>query len=239
MRGRRAARSRAGAAHGARPPAGEAVMAGSSVIGRNDAPRGRTPGEHQVSPSSSGGSAAAQGGPGLDPVVLVHAGRVSSSSAQSSRACSSTRCRPSTPRRSRASGSQCPGESSSAASQASWLVGASPKYTVAWALASGDIMWFIHMYMQFGCAASEAIIQVSDQPVVPSAGLMASTGAPSAWSELTWNCQVVPTTTSPAGERADLLGEGRRPVQRSVGQAAPRAARWPHRTAPGLAGRGS
>jgi len=30
------------------------------------------------------------------------------------------------------------------------LVGASPNQTVAWAFASADIMWFIHMYMQFG-----------------------------------------------------------------------------------------
>ena len=39
---------------------------------------------------------------------------------------------------------------------------------MAWALASGDIMWSIHMYMQFGCAASLAIIQVSDHPVALS-----------------------------------------------------------------------
>ena len=58
-------------------------------------------------------------------------------------------------------------------------------------------MWSIHMSMQFGCSASAYIIQVSDQPVVPSSGVIASTGAPSAWSRLTWNGQVVPTTTSP------------------------------------------
>ena len=32
------------------------------------------------------------------------------------------------------------------------------------------MMWFIHMYMQFGCWASELIIHVSDQPVDPSSG---------------------------------------------------------------------
>ena len=48
--------------------------------------------------------------------------------------------------------------------------GASPNHSATSAFASGLMMWFIHMYMQFGCSASELIIQVSDQPVAPSSG---------------------------------------------------------------------
>src|SRR5947207_8922063 len=64
-------------------------------------------------------------------------------------------------------------------------------------------MKFIHWYMQFGCAADELIIQVSDQPVAPSlgtnpwlAGLIA-TGCPFALSVQYWYCHVVPTQSSP------------------------------------------
>ena len=56
------------------------------------------------------------------------------------------------------------------------------------------------MYMQFGWAASLEIIQVSDQPVAPSAGLIESTGASSATRLLTWYCQVVPMVMSPAAK---------------------------------------
>ncbi len=42
--------------------------------------------------------------------------------------------------------------------------------------ASADIMWSIHMSMQFGCAAFLAIIQVSDQPVEPSSGCTPAIG---------------------------------------------------------------
>ena len=48
--------------------------------------------------------------------------------------------------------------------------GASPNHAATLALASGLMMWFIHRYMQFGCLASEEIIQVSDHPVAPSSG---------------------------------------------------------------------
>ena len=52
--------------------------------------------------------------------------------------------------------------------------------------------------MQFGCFDVDAIIQVSDQPVEPSSGSVASTGtgsfAPCSW--LTWYCQVVPAVLS-------------------------------------------
>ena len=56
------------------------------------------------------------------------------------------------------------------------FAGASPNHSATAAFALGLTMWFIHMYMQFGCLASDEIIQVSDQPVAPSFGRIASTG---------------------------------------------------------------
>ena len=57
----------------------------------------------------------------------------------------------------------------------------------------------IHLYMQLGCLAWDEIIQLSDQPVVPSLGLTAltGTGGVAPWRTPTWYCQVVPTTMSP------------------------------------------
>ncbi len=55
-------------------------------------------------------------------------------------------------------------------SHAFWFDGASPNHAATAALASGLMMWSSHMYMQFGFAASELIIQVSDHPVEPSSG---------------------------------------------------------------------
>ncbi len=53
--------------------------------------------------------------------------------------------------------------------------------------------------MQFGWAALDAIIHVSDQPVEPSSGSVPSTGAggfaPFSW--FTWYCQVVPAVLLP------------------------------------------
>src|SRR3954463_421323 len=62
------------------------------------------------------------------------------------------------------------------------------------------MMWFIHLYMQFGCLALDEIIHVSDQPVEPSLGRIAATGGDflSAWIRVGITCQVVPTTESPA-----------------------------------------
>ena len=57
-------------------------------------------------------------------------------------------------------------------------------------------MWFIQRYMQFGFAAFDAIIHVSDQPVVPSFGLTTSTGSLSAARTCTWSGHTVPTTLS-------------------------------------------
>ena len=59
------------------------------------------------------------------------------------------------------------------------------------------MMWSIHMYMQFGCSASELIIHVSDQPVAPSSGRTTSSFSPSAFRRLAITCQVVPTDESP------------------------------------------
>src|SRR5215208_6567900 len=70
--------------------------------------------------------------------------------------------------------------------------GASPKYSATWALTSGEEIQFIHLYMQFGCLAFDEIIQVSDQPVAPSLGFVASTFGASVFRTLTWYCQAVP-----------------------------------------------
>ena len=59
-------------------------------------------------------------------------------------------------------------------------------------------MWSIHMYMQLGFLALAAIIHVSDQPVEPSSGMADDRDCRPPCMRLTWNCQVVPTTMSPA-----------------------------------------
>ena len=59
------------------------------------------------------------------------------------------------------------------------------------------MMWSSHMYAQFGLAALEAIIQVSDHPVAPSFGSVVLIGTLSASSRLAITCHVVPTTESP------------------------------------------
>ena len=79
------------------------------------------------------------------------------------------------------------------------FAGASPNHSATSAFAWGLMMWFIHLYMQFGCLASDEIIQVSDHPVAPSFGRIASTGGDflSAWTRFAITCHVVPTTLSP------------------------------------------
>src|ERR687898_12544 len=77
------------------------------------------------------------------------------------------------------------------------FAGASPNHSATSALAFGLMMWFIHMYMQFGCSASELIIHVSDHPVAPSSGRTFFSGSPSALSRFVITCQVVPTDESP------------------------------------------
>src|SRR5262249_29448629 len=81
--------------------------------------------------------------------------------------------------------------------QALLLAGASPNHSATAAFASGDTMWSIHMYAQFGCLALAAIIHVSAQPVAPSLGRIAFTGAFSPCARLAMTCQVVPSTLSP------------------------------------------
>src|SRR5213593_420015 len=52
--------------------------------------------------------------------------------------------------------------------------------------------------MQFGCAAFDEIIHVSDQPVAPSLGLVNLTVfVPPALMTLAWYCQAVPIVMSP------------------------------------------
>src|SRR5215208_6234616 len=86
-----------------------------------------------------------------------------------------------------------------------WLDGASPNHSATWAFAFGEMMWFIHMYMQFGCLALAAIIQVSDQPVAPSLGSAVLIGTLSASSRLAITCHVVPITESPLANAACSL----------------------------------
>src|SRR3954453_5128872 len=77
------------------------------------------------------------------------------------------------------------------------LAGASPNHSATAALAFGEMMWSIHMYMQFGCLALVETIQVSDHPVAPPFGRTTSTGTLSASSRFAITCQVVPSTESP------------------------------------------
>src|SRR5215210_632662 len=78
-----------------------------------------------------------------------------------------------------------------------WFAGASPNHSATAALAFGEMMWSIHMYMQFGFCAFEEIIQVSDQPVAPSLGRTVLIGTLSASSRFAMTCHVVPSTESP------------------------------------------
>ncbi len=65
--------------------------------------------------------------------------------------------------------------------------GASPNHSATAAFAFGEMMWFIHLYMQFGCFAFDEIIQVSDHPVAPSFGsVTVSTVTLSAASRFAW-----------------------------------------------------
>jgi hypothetical protein len=76
--------------------------------------------------------------------------------------------------------------------------GASPKYSATCAFAFGETIQFIHLYMQFGCAAWDEIIQVSDQPVAPSFGSTVCTVVfLSLLMTFAITCQVVPTTDVP------------------------------------------
>jgi uncharacterized membrane protein len=84
-----------------------------------------------------------------------------------------------------------------ASSQDLLLPGASPKYSAIWMLIGADVMWFTNRYEQLMLAVLELIIQVSDQPVAPSIGLVTSTGTSAPWRTLAMTCQVVPMTVLP------------------------------------------
>src|SRR5215204_6727731 len=83
-----------------------------------------------------------------------------------------------------------------------WFDGASPNHSATAALAFGEMMWFIHMYMQLGFFAFEEIIHVSDQPVAPSFGSVVLIGTLSASSRLAITCQVVPMIELPFAKAA-------------------------------------
>src|SRR6185312_127552 len=84
--------------------------------------------------------------------------------------------------------------------------GASPKYSATCALIFGEVIQSIHLYMQFGCAAFEATIHVSDHPVAPSFGSTVLT-----WTLLSVpirfaiTCQVVPMTDVPDSKACTSL----------------------------------
>src|SRR5437016_5725449 len=84
------------------------------------------------------------------------------------------------------------------------LAGASPNQVATCACTAGVSIQFIHLYMQLGCAAWDAIIHVSDHPVDPSLGTIAFTGVGflSPRSRLVMTCHVVPTTVSPLANAA-------------------------------------
>src|SRR3954462_1118858 len=83
--------------------------------------------------------------------------------------------------------------------------GASPNHSATCALACGELIQSIHMYMQFGCLALEEIIHVSDQPVAPSLGSVVWIGTLSASSRLAMTCHVVPMVESPLVKAACSL----------------------------------
>src|SRR3954469_14233712 len=85
------------------------------------------------------------------------------------------------------------------------LDGASPNHSATAALAFGEMMWSIHLYMQFGFLAFEEIIHVSDQPVAPSFGRVVLIGTLSASSRFAMTCQVVPMVESPLVKAACSL----------------------------------
>src|SRR3954468_7005447 len=85
------------------------------------------------------------------------------------------------------------------------FAGASPNHSATAALAFGEMMWSIHMYMQFGFLAFEEIIHVSDQPVAPSFGSAVLIGTSSASSRFAITCHVVPMTESPLVKAACSL----------------------------------
>src|SRR4029453_10767984 len=83
------------------------------------------------------------------------------------------------------------------ASHDSVLLPAAPYQTATSAWVSGCIVQSIHFSMQLGCGALAEIIQVSAQPVTPSEGTTASTGASSS-ARLRLNGHAPPTSIEPS-----------------------------------------
>src|SRR3954447_3016896 len=85
------------------------------------------------------------------------------------------------------------------------FAGASPNHSATCACTSGLVIQFIHLYMQFGCLALAATIQVSDHPVDPSEGSTVLTLCLSAAKRLAMICHVVPTVELPLANAAISL----------------------------------
>ena len=85
------------------------------------------------------------------------------------------------------------------------FAGASPNHSATCACTFGEVIQFIHLYMQFGCLAFDEIIQVSDHPVEPSDGTSVVTLCLSASSRLAMICHVVPTVELPLANAACSL----------------------------------
>src|SRR5260370_34623675 len=80
-----------------------------------------------------------------------------------------------------------PAWSFSISAQALVLTGVSPKESACSAWTWGVLTQAVHRYAQFGCGALVASIQVSPQPVAPSAeGMVSANGPPLAFSVLVW-----------------------------------------------------
>ena len=78
------------------------------------------------------------------------------------------------------------------------LAGASPNHSATWACTFGSMMWFIHMYMQFGCSASRADhprVRPSGRALVRQDRLDLARRRPASSWLIT--CQVVPISLSP------------------------------------------
>src|SRR5690349_4612865 len=81
--------------------------------------------------------------------------------------------------------------------QALVLAGVSPKEIACSACTRGVETHAIHLYAQVGCWACAESIQVSAQPVAPSAGIRSLTGAFAPCSVIVWYGQDAPITASP------------------------------------------
>src|ERR1700694_5889222 len=80
-----------------------------------------------------------------------------------------------------------PAESFSISAQAFVLTGVSPNESACSAWTWGVLTHAVQRYAQFGCFALVASIQVSPQPVAPSAaGIVSANGPPASFSWMVW-----------------------------------------------------